>query len=218
MKMTERPSIADLRRDYTRAGLRRADLDADPIAQFSRWLDQAVAANLPDATAMTLSTVDATGQPSGRIVLLKSVDQNGFTFFTNYESRKGHDLAGNPKAGLVFFWAELERQVCIAGTVSKVSREVSEKYFNSRPRGSRLAAWVSSQSEAIADRATLEKKLAEVTAKHPGETVPLPPYWGGFCLAPVRIEFWQGRPNRLHDRFVYLRQPDKQWTLQRLSP
>jgi pyridoxamine 5'-phosphate oxidase len=216
--MIEKQSIADLRREYAYAGLRRADLDVDPIVQFSKWLEQAVAAGLHDPNAMTLSTVDAAGQPSGRIVLLKAVDQNGFSFFTNYGSRKGSELAGNPKVSLVFFWPEFERQVCITGTASKVSREMSEQYFKSRPKGSRLAAWVSSQSEAIANRAVLEKKLEELMAKHPGENVPLPPYWGGYCVAPSSIEFWQGRPNRLHDRFVYVRQAGRGWVLERLSP
>lgn len=214
--MSDSRSIADLRRDYTRAGLRRTDLDPDPTTQFSKWLEQAVAAGLPDANAMTISTVEPTGQPSSRIVLLKGLDARGFTFFTNYDSRKGRELAANPRTSLVFFWAELERQVCVAGSVSKVSREESEKYFHSRPRGSQLAAWVSSQSEVIASRDVLEKKLAEVTAKYPGE-VALPPYWGGFCVAPSRIEFWQGRPNRLHDRFVYTR-AGQQWKIERLSP
>jgi pyridoxamine 5'-phosphate oxidase len=216
--MTEKPFIADLRREYTFAGLRRADLDPNPIAQFSKWLDQAVAAQLPDANAMTLSTVDAGGKPSGRIVLLKAVDELGFTFFTNYNSRKSRELAANPKASLVFFWTELERQVCVTGTAGKVSREISAKYFASRPKGSRLAAWVSSQSEEIASRAALETKLEELSAKYPGEDVPLPPYWGGYCLAPAQIEFWQGRPNRLHDRFIYTRKTNKEWTIARLSP
>jgi pyridoxamine 5'-phosphate oxidase len=216
--VSENRSIADLRREYTLAGLRRADLDADPIIQFEKWLQQALAANLTEPTAMTLGTADREGRPSARIVLLKGVDGRGFTFFTNYESRKGGELTENPNAALVLFWVELERQVCIAGTVSKVSREESAKYFNSRPKGSRLAAWVSSQSEAIANREVLETRANELQAKYPGEEVPLPPYWGGYCLAPTRIEFWQGRPNRLHDRFQYLRQPDGQWKIERLSP
>jgi pyridoxamine 5'-phosphate oxidase len=216
--VSENRSIADLRREYTLAGLRRADLDADPIIQFEKWLQQALAANLTEPTAMTLATADREGRPSARIVLLKGVDGRGFTFFTNYESRKGGELTENPNAALVLFWVELERQVCIAGTVSKVSREESAKYFNSRPKGSRLAAWVSSQSEAIANREVLETRANELQAKYPGEEVPLPPYWGGYCLAPTRIEFWQGRPNRLHDRFQYLRQPDGQWKIERLSP
>ena len=216
--MAGNPSIADLRREYTLAGLRRADLDADPIAQFNKWFQQALAAGLPEANAMTLATADKQGRPSGRIVLLKDISQKGFTFFTNYDSRKGHELTENPQASLVLFWPQLERQICVAGSVIKVSRAESKKYFDSRPKGSRLAAWVSSQSEAITDRSVLESKLAELMAKYPGEDVPLPPYWGGFCLAPARIEFWQGRPNRLHDRFQYLKQPGKGWSIERLSP
>ncbi|HEX3797725.1 MAG TPA: pyridoxamine 5'-phosphate oxidase [Verrucomicrobiae bacterium] len=213
----EKP-LADYRREYTLAGLRRADLDADPIAQFSRWFQQAVASAVPEPNAMTLATADADGRPSSRIVLLKNTDARGFIFYTNYDSRKGRELDANPNAALTFFWPQLERQVCIAGTVSKVSREESEHYFNSRPKGSRLSAWVSHQSEAVADRAALEKKLAELEAKYPGETVPLPPYWGGFCVTPTRVEFWQGRPNRLHDRFCYVRQPGQAWLIERLSP
>lgn len=215
--MSKNLSIADLRREYTFAGLRRADLDANPIAQFEKWFHQAHAAGIREANAMTLATADRQGRPSARIVLLKNISRKGFTFFTNYESRKGHELAANPHASLVLFWPELERQICIAGTVTKVSRAESKKYFNSRPKGSRLAAWVSSQSEAIAGRSVLEKKLSELEAKYPGKGVPLPPYWGGYCVAPVRIEFWQGRPNRLHDRFQYLKRR-RGWRLERLSP
>jgi len=216
--VAETQSIADLRREYTLAGLRRAELETDPMAQFGKWFRQALAANLAEPNAMTLATADREGRPSCRIVLLKGLDERGFTFFTNYESRKGRELSENPNAALVLFWAELERQVCIAGTVSKISREESEKYFASRPKGSRLAAWVSSQSDSITNRAALENRLNELLAKYPGEEVPLPPYWGGYCLAPARIEFWQGRPNRLHDRFQYLRQPNNQWRIERLSP
>lgn len=216
--MTETRSIADIRREYTLAGLRRTDLETDPMAQFAKWFEQALAANLVEPNAMTLATADREGRPSARIVLLKGIDERGFTFFTNYESRKGRELNENPNAALVLFWAELERQVCIAGTTSKISREESAKYFNSRPKGGRLAAWVSSQSEAVADRSVLESRLNEMLAKYPGEEVPLPPYWGGFSLAPNRIEFWQGRPNRLHDRFQYLKQSDNRWQIERLSP
>ena len=216
--MAENSAIADLRREYTLAGLRRAELLADPIAQFSKWLEQAIAANLPEPTAMTLATATKQGHPSTRIVLLKKVDEHGFTFFTNYESRKGREMAGNPHVSLTLYWPQLERQVCIIGTVSKVKRDESAKYFNSRPAGSRLAAWASIQSDVIADRPALEKKLAAVATKYPGEEIPLPPYWGGYCVAPREIEFWQGRPNRLHDRFMYRRQPDGEWLIERLSP
>jgi pyridoxamine 5'-phosphate oxidase len=198
--------------------LRRADLEAEPMAQFGKWFSQAQSAGLGEPNAMTLATVDNLGRPSARIVLLKGADERGFLFFTNYKSRKGRELAGNPHASLVLFWRELERQVCIAGTVSQVSREESAKYFSSRPKGSRLAAWASSQSEVIAKRAVLEERLTALMAKYPGEEVPLPAYWGGFCLRPSRLEFWQGRPNRLHDRFQYARQPDNRWLIERLAP
>ncbi|MDB6121971.1 MAG: pyridoxamine-phosphate oxidase [Pedosphaera sp.] len=216
--MPENLSIADLRREYTLAGLRRTDLDPDPMAQFQKWFQQALTAKLPEPNAMTLATADRQGRPSARIVLLKAADERGFIFFTNYLSRKGHELDENPNASLVFFWQELERQVCIAGSVTKVSREESEHYFNSRPKGSRLAAWVSSQSAAIKDRSVIEEKLAQLLVQYPDDQVPLPSYWGGYCVAPSRIEFWQGRPNRLHDRFRYTRQTDASWLIERLSP
>lgn len=188
------------------------------MIQFAKWFQQALDANLAEPNAMTLATADKQGRPSARIVLLKGADERGFVFFTNYESRKGRELAENANAALVLYWPELERQVCIAGTASRISRAESEKYFASRPRGSRLAAWVSSQSEPISSRGILERKLEEVSAKHQDEQVPAPPYWGGFCLAPTRMEFWQGRPDRLHDRFEYLKQQDGRWLLERLSP
>ncbi|EEF61016.1 pyridoxamine 5'-phosphate oxidase [Pedosphaera parvula] len=216
--MTDNLLIADLRREYTLAGLRRADLDQDAIKQFQKWFQQALAGKLTEPNAMTLATANKEGFPSARIVLLKGVDERGFTFFTNYESRKGRELTENPNASLVLYWPEMERQVNIAGTVTRVSREESALYFNSRPKGSRLAAWVSAQSEVIENRAALEEKLTSLSSQHAGEEVPLPPFWGGYCLNPSRIEFWQGRPNRLHDRFRYLRQADGQWTIDRLAP
>jgi pyridoxamine 5'-phosphate oxidase len=191
---------------------------SDPITQFRSWFQQALDAGLTEPSAMTLATADAAGQPSARTVLLKNVDERGFSFFTNYESRKGSELSANARAALVLYWAELERQVCIAGTVSKLSRAESEAYFKTRPRGSRLAAWISRQSQPVANRAELEDKMKQIEAQYPGEDIPLPPFWGGYVLRPHRIEFWHGRPSRLHDRFSYSRQPNGQWRLDRLSP
>jgi pyridoxamine 5'-phosphate oxidase len=213
-------SLADIRREYTGGGLRRADLDPNPIVQFQKWFAQAettLAKNQLDVNAATLATADKNGIPSARVVLLKGLDERGFTFFTNYDSRKGRELAENPNAALVFHWQELERQVCVAGSVGKISREESEKYFKSRPRGSQLAALASNQSDAVKDRAALEAKWRELEKKFPNE-IPLPPNWGGFILKPERIEFWQGRPSRLHDRFSYTRQVDNSWKLERLAP
>jgi pyridoxamine 5'-phosphate oxidase len=212
--------IADIRREYTSGGLRRADLDANPIAQFQKWFGQAakvLTLKEIDVNAATLATADKNGRPSARTILLKGVDERGFIFFTNYESRKGRELAENPNASLVFFWQQLERQICVAGLVEKVSREESEKYFKSRPRGSQLAAWASNQSNVVKDRETLEVKWSEMEKKFPNE-IPLPPNWGGYVLKPERIEFWQGRPSRLHDRFNYSRQTDGSWKIERLSP
>ena len=228
---------ADIRREYSLGGLKRADLEADPVAQFHQWFAQASAGgrwrkigialyklwhaflgHAPiDVNAMILATVDQAGRPSTRAVLLKGVDERGFVFYTNYDSRKGLELAENPNAALTFYWPDLERQVCVAGAVSKISREASEAYFKSRPRGSRLATWASNQRDVVQDRAVLDAKWDEMAAKYPGE-VPLPPNWGGYVLKPERIEFWQGRPNRLHDRFCYTRQPDDSWKLERVSP
>jgi len=233
-------NLSDFREDYRRGALDRAGLDANPVAQFESWFrdatgDQsqtrwrkigialyklwsAICNHRPaDINAMTLATVDKSGQPSTRTVLLKSVDGRGFVFFTNYDSRKGRELVENPNAALTFFWPDLERQVCVAGTVTKLPVAESEAYFKSRPRGSRLAAWASNQSEVVPDRAALEAKWRELERKFPGE-IPLPPNWGGFVLKPERIEFWQGRPSRLHDRFSYTRQPDDSWKLDRLAP
>jgi pyridoxamine 5'-phosphate oxidase len=210
--------LAELRRDYTLAGLNEADLDADPIAQFRKWIEDAVSAELTEPNAMVLATVGPHGQPSTRTVLLKALDARGFSFFTNYESRKAGELASNPRASLTFPWLQLERQVNIEGTVSKLPREESSAYFKLRPRGSRLGAWVSKQSEVVPGREVLERRMAELEARHPGDDIPPPPNWGGYVLAPEQIEFWQGRPNRLHDRLRYTRQPAGAWKIERLAP
>ena len=229
--------MADIRREYSLGSLRRADLDANPIPQFNQWFVQASGGNRwrkigialfklwhavlghtpSDVNAVTLATVGKDGRPSARAVLLKGVDERGFIFFTNYDSRKGRELADNPNAALTFYWPDLERQVCVAGAVGKLSHDESEMYFKSRPRGSNLAAWASPQSNVVSNRAALEKKCGEMAAKFPGD-VPLPPNWGGYVLKPDRIEFWQGRLNRLHDRFCYTRLPDGSWKLERLAP
>lgn len=209
-------NIADLRREYTFAGLRRADLHPDPLQQFKNWFQAAISAEVPEPNAMTLATVDANGQPSSRIVLLKDITSRGFTFYTNFQSRKGRELAANPRAALTFFWAGLEREVCVRGKCEKGSRQEADAYFKSRPIGSRLGAWASDQSSPIPNREFLEERLKEVTARH-GENPPLPDYWGGYLLVPETIDFWQGRPNRLHDRFLYTRSGDS-WKIDRLSP
>jgi pyridoxamine 5'-phosphate oxidase len=211
---------ADIRREYSLGGLRRADLDANPIAQFQKWFEKATRALAQkeiDVNAATLATADKSGKPSARIILLKGLDERGFVFFTNYGSRKGRELVENPNAALTFYWPELERQICVAGIVKKVSRDESENYFRSRPRDSQLAAWASNQSDIVPDRAALEARWNEMGKKFPNE-VPLPPNWGGFILNPQRIEFWQGRPSRLHDRFQYTKQPDNSWRSERLAP
>jgi len=211
-------NLADLRREYTKGGLRRADLDPNPLVQFQKWFEQALNAQLLEPSAMTLATADREGRPSARIVLLKGASDGGFVFFTNYQSRKGRELAENPRASLVLYWAELERQVCVAGNVAKVSRAESEKYFALRPRGSQLGACVSKQSSIVPDRAFLEARLAELEIQNANRAVETPACWGGYLLTPMRVEFWQGRPNRLHDRFQYLKQPDESWRIDRLSP
>ena len=210
--------LAALREDYSQRGLRRGELDPDPVAQFNAWLADAVREQIPEPNAMILSTVDAGGQPWSRTVLLKVCDAHGFAFFTNYDSAKGRQLAANPHAALTFLWVPLERQVNIAGTITKTSREESERYFQTRPTGSQLSAWASSQSDAITDRAQLEKQFDEARAKFDGTEIPLPPHWGGYVLDPHTIEFWQGRRSRLHDRFRYTRGRDGVWKIERLSP
>jgi pyridoxamine 5'-phosphate oxidase len=208
--------LADLRRDFSAAGLDESDLDADPFVQFGEWMNDALGADIRDPNAMTLATVGEDGLPDARVVLLKYYGPEGFLFFTNYESKKGRDLAANPYATLHFFWRQLDRQVSIRGGVQKTSREESEKYFKSRPVDSRIAAWASNQSHVIESRAVLEKRFRELKEKF-GDDVPLPDFWGGFRLLPERFEFWQGRQNRLHDRLFYS-QEKTTWKIERLSP
>lgn len=210
--------LAALRQDYSQRGLRRADLDPDPIKQFNAWLKEAVAQQIVEPNGMTLATVDAAGQPWTRTVLLKICDERGFTFFTNYVGAKGRHLDGNPRAALTFWWGALERQVNITGTVAKVSREESDAYFHSRPAGSQIGAWASAQSEIVTDRVQLERQFAEALAKYGETEIPLPPHWGGYRLAPLTIEFWQGRSSRLHDRLRYTRESGGSWKIERLSP
>ena len=210
-------SIADLRREYRREELSEEKAAADPIAQFRHWFDEALAAESLEATAMTLATASPAGEPAARTVLLKAVDERGFVFFTNYESAKARDLEANPRACLLFFWGELERQVRITGRVSRISREETAEYFKTRPRDSQLGAWVSPQSRVIPHRRVLEENLESLAAQYEGDLVPVPPFWGGFRVAPDTIEFWQGRPRRLHDRLLYTRS-ESGWTRVRLAP
>ena len=209
--------LAALRRDYALATLDERDVDADPIRQFERWFADAAAARVLEPNAMTLSTATRDGVPSARIVLLKGVDANGFAFYTDYRSRKGAELAENPLAALTFLWKEIERQVRITGSVSRVSTQESDAYFRTRPLGSRLGAWASHQSAVLASREELEARVQDVIGRFPDGDVPLPPHWGGFRVAPDEIEFWQGRPDRLHDRLLY-RRGERGWEISRLSP
>lgn len=200
------------------ASFREGGVDANPFTQFDLWFQEAVAAKIYLPNAMALATATKEGRPSARFVLLKDFDEQGFVFYTNYESPKARELAENPQASLVFYWAELRRQVRIDGTVSKVSPEESEAYFRSRPPESRLAAWASRQSEVLPRRELLEKRYEELVAEYEGREIPLPPYWGGFRVAPSRIEFWQNSESRLHDRICYTRIVDDRWLIERLSP
>jgi len=210
-------AVAGLRKDYGQASLDEADVLDDPIAQFTRWFEQALKAEVNEPNAMNVATVDPEGRPSSRIVLVKQFDERGFTWYTNYDSRKAQELRANPHAALLFFWSELERQVRIEGRVETTSAEESDKYFHSRPLKSRLSAIASQQSAPIANRAALEQNYDAVAAQA-GEAPPRPGNWGGFRLVPERIEFWQGRRSRFHDRIVYTRQEDGSWSLQRLQP
>lgn len=212
-------SIADLRQNYTLAGLVEADVDSDPIKQFNLWFQQALDADLIEPNAMTLATATPEGKPTARIVLLKGVSDRGFVFYTNYESQKGQQLIANPYAALVFLWDKLERQIRIEGRVEKLPTAESRAYFHSRPKASQIGAWTSDQSRVIPNREVLEQKQAKLQAKYSGDTeIPLPSHWGGFRVIPDRLEFWQGRPSRLHDRLVYDLQTDGSWSISRLSP
>ena len=212
------PSVADLRREYARARLDEADVSHDPMVEFARWFAEAQEARVLEPNAMTLATAGADGAPAARIVLLKGFDERGLVFFTDYRSSKAQELEANPRAALVFYWGELERQIRITGSVSRTSEEESAEYFRSRPLGSRMGAWASQQSRVIPGRAVLEQDLREVEARFADGEVPLPPHWGGYRLTPAALEFWQGRPSRLHDRIRYRRQATGRWSVDRLSP
>ena len=209
--------LARLRKEYTSAGLTESAADTDPIAQFRRWFDAALAADLHEPNAMTLATATPEGRPSARIVLLKGFDERGFVFYTSYEGRKSEEIEANPLFALVFYWGELERQVRVEGRLSRIPEEESDEYFGSRPRGSQLGAWASEQSRPVAGRDALEEQLRNLEAEYEGREVLRPPFWGGYRLEPEVIEFWQGRENRLHDRLVY-RRSGGSWRRERLQP
>jgi pyridoxamine 5'-phosphate oxidase len=211
-------SVANLRQDYTKDGLREIDLETDPFKQFKTWFDQALNAQLPEPNAMTLATSTMEGKPSARMVLLKDFSDRGFVFYTNYLSHKGQELATNPQGALVFWWAQLERQVRIEGKVCQVSPQESDEYFHSRPINSQLGAWVSNQSQIVNSREVLEQRQEELIVQYEGQIIPRPPHWGGFRVVPTEIEFWQGRPSRLHDRLLYRLQDNNKWLIERLSP
>jgi pyridoxamine 5'-phosphate oxidase len=209
--------LAALRKEYRLAGLSAQDLAPDPVEQLRVWLGNAIAAGIREPNAMTLATAGPDGRPSARTVLLKGVDERGLAFFTDHASRKGRELAANPHAALVFHWRSLERQVCVTGAAARISEQESDAYFLTRPLGARLGAWTSRQGEVLSDRAELEARMQRVAAQYQGREVPRPPYWGGYRLVPDAVEFWQGRPDRLHDRLRYRRDRDA-WLIERLSP
>lgn len=212
-------NLTTFRKEYSLAGLRRRDLASNPIEQFQKWFQQAVQAGIPELTAMSVATVNQSGQPSLRTVLLKEVDERGFIFCTSYESQKGRELRGNQRTALSFFWKELERQVTIKGIAARLSTEESEEYFRARPVGSQLGAWASQQSSVVTDRSALEKRFAEFEEKYSGEKIPMPPHWGGYVVSPDEIQFWQGGINRLHDRFRYIKTAEAaEWLIERLAP
>lgn len=210
-------AIADIRRDYMKATLSEDKVDPNPFRQFGFWWDEALRAEIDEVNAMTLATVSGAGKPSARIVLLKGYDEQGFVFYTNYESRKGQDLALRPEASLLFFWKELERQVRIEGPCVKVSAEESDAYFQSRPAGSRIGAWASPQSRVIESRDLLDQQIIAIENRFDGQEIPRPAHWGGYRVIPAQVEFWQGRPSRLHDRILYTREADN-WIISRLAP
>jgi pyridoxamine 5'-phosphate oxidase len=209
-------TFLQFRREYTRHGLDAADVLTDPFAQFRKWFDEAVTSGVPEPNVMTIASATKAAKPSARIVLLKTLSEEGFVFYTNYESRKGQELIENPQAALLFFWGELERQVRIEGTVKKVLKSESEEYFKSRPLESRLGAWASPQSRVLKDRTELEERFKKVQEEFK-ENVPLPEFWGGFCVVPEVVEFWQGRANRLHDRICF-KKSGNDWNIERLAP
>jgi pyridoxamine 5'-phosphate oxidase len=206
-----------LRKEYTSAGLVEDDVDPDPIVQFHNWFEKVIEADLHEPNAMTLATASREGGPSARIVLLKGYDERGFVFYTNYEGRKARELEANPLCALLFYWGELERQVRVEGRASRIPGEESDAYFSSRPRGSRLGAWASEQSQPVEDRNVLEERVRALEAEYEGREIPRPPFWGGYRVEPEIVEFWQGRENRLHDRIVY-RRTGEGWKMERLQP